>query len=278
MNNRSTWMTVLGVVLSVACRTGECGRTTLTTDTGVPGRYVVRLVEHMYDPFGQEFGIHVTCRMCHSTSDECTYVPANKVVASGGVSSSVTRGTVVWKLAPGAPPQRPPATLSAEVTCPGLSASYYDRPGGVSMQPREYGGGAGNPTVTVNGPGGVWGAVPAWRDLYPAGWDLKIHADGSGPGATATPVKVSLSYPEVVVLDGRGKEAQVIYDIEGNGELLVVMDGVPAELACVRRSDRVGLHSGLPFALWPGDGISCTNQKVGPGQTNGIIAVTAMIK
>lgn len=271
-------MTVLGVVLSVACRTGECGRTTLTTDTGVPGRYVVRLVEHMYDPFGQEFGIHVSCRMCHSASDECTYVDVKKVVASGGVSSSVTRGTVVWHIAPGAPPQRSPATLSAEVTCPGPSASYYNRPGGVSMQPRAYGGGAGNPTVTVNGPGGVWGAVPAWRDLYPAGWELKIHADGSGPGATATPVKVSLSYPEVVVLDGRGKEAQVIYDVEGNGELLVVMDGVPAELACVRRSDRVGLHSGLPFALWPGDGISCTNQKVGPGQTTGVIAVTAMIK
>ncbi len=273
-------MTVLGVVLSVACRTGECGRTTLTTDTGVPGRYVVRLVERMYEPFGLEFGINVHCRMCHGASDECTYVPADKIVASGGISSSVNinSGNVVWRLAAGAPPQRPPATLSVDVTCSGPSAGYYNRPGGVSMQPREYSGGAGNPTVTVNGPGGVWGAVPAWRDVYPAGWDLKIHADGTGPGATATPVKVSLSYPEVVVLAGRGKEAQVIYDIEGDGELLVVMDGVPAELACVRRSDRVGLHSGLPFALWPGDSVSCTNQKVGPGQTNGIIAVTAMIK
>lgn len=272
-------MTVLGVVLSVACRTGDCGRTTLTGDTGVAGTYVIRVIESLRDPFVQEFGIHVSCRMCHSYSNECTYVRATSVGGTGGASSKHDGdGNVVWSIPRGAPPERAVATLIATATCPAPTTSYYNRPGGVAMQWLGYDKYAGNPAITVTSNGGVWGTVPAWREYYPWGWELKILADGSGPGATATPVNVSLSYPEAIVLDGRGKEAQVIYDIEGNGGLLVVMDGVPEDLACKRRGSGVVVNSGTGVSVGPGDAITCTNTKVKPGQTAGIIAVTAMIK
>lgn len=279
MNNRSTWLTVLGMVLSVAWRTGDCGRTTLHGVTGAEGRYIVRITENPQIPFDKEFGISVACRVCHWRTEECTWHRGART-ATGGTYAKPWGGTYVsWGIPPGSPPGRAPVTLTATLDCTNSTDDYYNRPGGVGISWGGFEKLAGNPSITAVGRGGVWASTPNWRDYsYTTGLDLKIRPDGSSPGDTAAPLVVSLSYPEELVLDRRGTEGKVIYDVEGNAGLLVTMGGLPNGLACVRRSDRVRIDSGAAVAVGPGDAISCTNEMGKPGRTAGIITVTAMIK
>lgn len=279
MNKRSTWMVMTGLVLSVACRTGDCGTTTLNGDTGTVGKYTIRVVENRSDPFEEGFGISVVCRMCHGYSDECSYVRPIHTTAAGGRGSTIESNMVVrWQIRNPDVVRTRLETLVVNATCPGPGTGYYNRPGGLGIS---WGGAyvyEGNPSLVVTGYGGIWGTVASWRDYVSStGWDLPIRADGSGPGTAATPVRMSLSYAESIVLEGRGKATNVIYDVVGNGGLLIEMHG-PAGLACVRRSDGAEIRSRQAVTVGPGDTISCVNKMVTPGKLQGVLDVTAMIK
>lgn len=109
-----------------------------------------------------------------------------------------------------------------------------------------------------------------------AGWRPwpSVHPEGD----TGRAVNVSVSYPELVVLRGKGAKTRMLYDIQGNAPLYVRIDKTPKGLSCTRLSDGVTIGMGVSAAVGVGDSLMCTNVQSTAGETSGTLSITAMVR
>lgn len=273
-------MALLGVILSVVCQPGECGRVSLTGYTRGNSEFNIQVREQSSAPFMGTFGLRVTCRVCASAISGCDNIPGavvESVVGGEGarVYADGSWTTVSWDVGWEAPPARPLKVLNATVRCSTSRDAPNSRYVGVGVAPLRNSTPSGDPSVIVTNAKGYRSTIDRWRGVSMAGWypNLDTRVDDVSGGA----VSASLSYPETIVLNGRGATTPIVYDVKGDGGIVVVIDK-PSHLACARHGDRLVVGDGMAVAVGPGDTITCTNELVEPGKTSGKITVTAMIK
>ena len=110
------------------------------------------------------------------------------------------------------------------------------------------------------------------------GGDWRPWASVRPGDETTGPVTVSVSYPDRVVLRGRGSIATVLHDVTGNAPVYARIDTMPPGLVCARSSDGLRIEPTVTAAVGAGDSIKCTNTQVTPSETTGELSITTMVR
>lgn len=284
MKKRSAYKILLvGATVLCGLSAGHCGRVSLQGDTAVrvPGTIVVR----GYGPYNKDepYSISVGCSICASYYGPCRSVqPANLSVGARSNTRSVyTRyagnGTgyygnfVYWE------PADPERESWVEISYTCDNAAYRDWTWvNTGFFRNRYGPLNRLHVVATNHYTGVTTEEDLGRGYGGAGWRPwpSVHPEGTGGWAA----NVSVSYPEQVVLRGKGAKTRILYDIQGNAPLNVRIDKTPMGLSCARLSDGVTIGIGVSAAVGVGDSLGCTNVQSTAGETSGTLSITAMVR
>lgn len=284
MKKRSAYKILLvGATVLCGLSAGHCGRVSLQGLTAVSARGTI--VVQGYGPYvkSDPYAISVGCSVCASYTGPCRSVPpANMAVgARSNARSVVTRyagnGTgyygnfVYWE------PSKPGRESWIEISYTCDNAQYRDWTWvNVGFYRHRYG--PKNPlrVVATNLTAGVTTEQDLGRGYGGSGWRPwpSVRPDGTAGRAA----NVSVSYPERVVLRGKGAKTRILYDVQGNAPLYVRIDKTPMGLSCARLSDGVTIGMGVSAAVGVGDSLTCTNVQSTAGETSGTLSITAMVR
>lgn len=284
MKKRSAYKILLvGAAVLCGLSAGHCGRVSLQGVTAVSARGTI--VVRGYGPYdaSEPYSISVGCSICASYTGPCVSVqPADMTVGARSNARNVyTRyagnGTgyygnfVYWE--PADPGQD--AWVELSYTCD--NAQRRDWPWvNVGFFRHRYGPRNSLRVVATNLSSGVTTEEDLGRGYGGAGWRPwpSVHPEGTAGWAA----NVSVSYPERVVLRGKGAKTRILYDIQGNAPLYVRIDKTPMGLSCARLSDGVTIGMGVSAAVGVGDSLTCTNVQSTAGETSGTLSITAMVR
>lgn len=279
MKKRSACKILAGVVTLGVLATGHCGQITLTGNTYLTMRVDIDATGLNRNGLPVTYDLGVSCSLCMAYSGPCITVPVRDMRLSSRVNVTKVHldpavgynGTVLRWSAGHLDREN---GVSAAITCDNKSKPEW---GWVNMgfhRDRRYPESDLRVTAT-NLTVGVTETHEWVRDgwtWYPT-WGA-VHT-GSGTGSSGT---IRVSYPEKVVLRGRGARARVLYDIVGNWSVGARIDKLPVGLSCARTSDGVVVEPGVTVDVGTGDSITCTNVQHKVGTSSDTLSVTAMIR
>lgn len=278
MKKRSACKILAGGVALGVLATGHCGQITLT-GTGsatmhVRVNVIGRNAVNPYVPY--EFGIG--CIVCKTYNGPCDVDPGRDVRVTSvsnvkgltmGTASGYHGRTLRWN---GTQPELD-SSVAIELTCDTSSHPTWDWVDVGFHRARfprhEMIATATNVTQGITETH-EWGRYDAWA-WYPK-WKA-LHVGNGGASAT-----VRVTYPDEVVLRGKGSSALVLHDVVGPAPVTARIDKLPIGLACRRTSDGVNIELGVTADVGSGDSITCSNVLNGVGMSSDTLSVTAMIR
>lgn len=280
MKKRSACKILMGIVALCGLSSGQCGTVTLKGDAHVAMRGTIVIHGLVQDTPGDLYALGIGCGLCASFSGPCVSVDPSNISVGGrnnaadvvlrrhGNGHGFSGNYVFWRAAHVGEDN----WVEVNYTCDNASrpdwtwvnSSYYrDRYTPRSSLYAVATNHTTGETVTKDlGRGGDW---RPWRAVHPEG---DVVGD----------VRVSVSYPERIVLRGKGAKTQVLYDIKGNVPVYALIDKAPNGLSCARASDGVIVDVGVSAAVGVGDSIACTNRQNTAGETTGTLSITAMVR
>lgn len=280
MKKRSACKILLVIVAMGYLSVGECGRVTLqgSSRLSTSGNLVIYGMGSS-DP-DEVYRLSISCVVCESYTGPCVgQRPSNMHVGARSNVRDLTMEHInngvgyagdymVWKAArPGAD-----AWVSVDYRCdnaarpdwtwvhPSFHGYRRDTGGALYVVGTNYG--TGETLSYYMGRGGAWSP---WKSVRP------------GDGTTG-PVSVGVSYPDRVVLRGKGSSARVLYDVTGNAPVYARIEKMPRGLKCARSSDGLRIEATVSAAVGAGDSIMCTNVQVTPSETTGELSITTMVR
>lgn len=279
MKKRSACKLMLGAVVLCGLSTGQCGTVTLQGTVPLSMRGKVVIHGGASERVGERYGLGIGCSVCAGFHGPCESTTPSNINVTGLSNAAKVRvahagngvgfaGTYVfWDAAS----RGRDSWVSAEYTCDNRSRPDWGWVNvGYFRTTLEYSRDI-YLVATNYETGETLENRPGRTDWRP--WRTVCATDGG-----VTSANISVSYPEQVVLRGKGAMARVLYDVKGNSPLYVQIDNIPKGLSCKRLSDGVIVDLGVSSAVGVGDSIACTNVQNTTGETSGALSITAMVR
>lgn len=284
MKKRSAYKILLvGAIVICGLSAGHCGRVSLQGKTSVSMRGSILVQGYGTYDNRDPYAISIGCSVCASYTGPCRSVhPATVNVVSRSNAKNVralrhnngagySGDFVFWE--PADPGQD--SWVKMEYTCDNAQLPDWTWVN-VGFFRHRYGPKNRLRVVATNLTTGATVGQDIGTGYGGAGWHPwpSVHPEGTAGWAA----NVSVSYPEQVVLRGKGSKTRVLYDIQGNAPLYVRIDQTPMGLSCARLSDGVTIGMGVSAAVGVGDSLVCTNVQSTAGETSGTLSITAMVR
>lgn len=278
MKKRSACKILAGGVALGVLATGHCGQITLTGPTSPTMNVRVEVIGRPAEITGVPYEFGMGCGVCKAINGPCEDDPGRdvRVVSVSNVKDLTTRPsekkrgrTIRWKGAQSELESRVTFELTCDTsshpTWEWIEVGFYR-----ARVPRHE-----MIATATYVPGGLtethkWGRHDAWA------WHPKWKAIHVGPGGASTTVRVT--YPDAVVLRGKGSSALVLHDVVGPAPVTARVDKLPIGLSCRRTSDGMNIEPGLTADVGSGDSITCSNVRSEVGMSSDTLSVTAMIR
>lgn len=284
MKKRSAYkILIVGATMLCGLSAGHCGRVSLRGNTAVSMQGTI--VVQGYGPYSASdpYAISIGCAICKSYTGPCRSVqPSDMTVGARSNTRQVytrhitngagyTGNFVFWT----PKDSGRESWVDISYTCDNAQQPDWTWVN-VGFYRHRYSPQNRLRVVATNRTTGMTTEQDLGLGYGGAGWRPwpSVHREGTAGGAA----NVGVSYPELVVLRGKGAKTRILYDIQGNTPLYVRIDKTPMGLSCARLSDGVTLGMGVSAAVGVGDSLMCTNVQSTAGETSGTLSITAMVR